>query len=271
MASAAERSKDGTPADEELIRSLERPGCDFPYYRGSPVSLNWPDWVIILAALAVGFALLIGVVPRPSFVGLDAYRPLAAVFFCGVPLAALAWRAGNGWTAIFNGFRLGYIGWGILFGILNLIFTAVIGMIAIQVLDLARNAAIAGLAGDGPSDGVGLFYLRTGIQLFGEEVITILPFLFLLWLGVQKLNLPRTGAIILAWIGSALLFAAIHLPTYDWHVAQALLLIGPVRLVLTLAYIKTRSIWTSTIAHVFNDWSMFTFTLLVAASGAASG
>lgn len=243
---------------------------DFPYYRGRPVSLSWTDWTIVLAALAAGFAILTMAPARPPFLGTAAYRLLIATLFSAVPLAALAWRTHGKVAVLFHGFCARYVGWGILFGVLNLLFTLVIGKIAMDALELSRNATLAGLTEGGPPDGIGLFYLRTGIQLFGEEVITILPFLFLLWLGVTKLGLPRTVAILLAWVGSALLFAAIHLPTYDWHVAQALLLIGPVRLVLTLAYIKTKSIWTSTIAHVFNDWSMFTFTLLVAASGTTS-
>jgi membrane protease YdiL (CAAX protease family) len=188
---------------------------------------------------------------------------IIALLFSAIPLAALYWRVGRQWTAIFNGFWLGYVGWGLLFGVLNLLFTYVIGAIAVATMELAPNATVAGLASGGAPDGAGVFYLRTGIQLFGEEVITILPFLFLLWLGVKHLGMSRGGAVILAWIGSALLFAAIHLPTYDWHVGQALLLIGPVRLVLTLAYIKTKSIWTSTVAHVLNDWTMFTLALIL--------
>ncbi|WP_457312309.1 CPBP family intramembrane glutamic endopeptidase [Sphingomonas sp. UYAg733] len=74
-----------------------------------------------------------------------------------------------------------------------------------------------------------------------------------------------TRAILLAWIGSALIFGAIHLPTYNWNIIQALLLIGPIRLVLTLAYMKTKSIWASTIAHIVNDWSMFILLIVVSA------
>jgi len=40
-------------------------------------------------------------------------------------------------------------------------------------------------------------------------------------------------------------------------------MIGPVRLVLTLAYMKTKSMWTSTVAHVFNDWTMFTASIVL--------
>ena len=83
--------------------------------------------------------------------------------------------------------------------------------------------------------------------------------------------MSRRGAVILGWIGSALFFGAMHLPTYGWNVIQALLLIGPVRLVLTLAYMKTKSMWTSAIAYVFNDRAMFTATMVLGSLAAANG
>ena len=49
-----------------------------------------------------------------------------------------------------------------------------------------------------------------------------------------------------------------HLPTYDWNILQCLVVIGGARLILSLAYIKTKSIWVSTIAHVLNDWVLLT-------------
>lgn len=61
-------------------------------------------------------------------------------------------------------------------------------------------------------------------------------------------------------MSSSLLFAAAHLPTYDWHWVQSFGVIGTARVVLTLAYIWTRNLWVSTGAHVINDWSEFSFT-----------
>ncbi|HWD62852.1 MAG TPA: hypothetical protein VG369_10180 [Humibacter sp.] len=44
--------------------------------------------------------------------------------------------------------------------------------------------------------------------------------------------------------------------------AQALLVIGVARLVLTLAYIRAKNILVSTGAHIINDWASFTFVLV---------
>lgn len=50
------------------------------------------------------------------------------------------------------------------------------------------------------------------------------------------------------------MFGALHLPTYDWRVAPALVVIGTARLALTPPYILTKNIWSSTIAHITHDW-----------------
>ncbi|KAA9129731.1 CPBP family intramembrane metalloprotease [Marinihelvus fidelis] len=244
---------------------------DYPWYDKQSSPLGGLDWLIILVALAAGFAVLALAPPTLAGVPPSLYGLLRAILFSVIPLAALAWRAGTCWRALFNGWKASYLWWGLLFGVINLAFTAVIGSVAIRVLDLAANPVVGDLAGGEIPGGPAMFYLTTGLQLFGEEVITLLPFLFLLWLGVQHLSLSRTAAVIIAWVGSAVLFGAIHLPTYDWNVVQALLLIGPVRLVLTLAYMVTKSIWASTIAHILNDWTMFTFAMVMGGMAAAGG
>ncbi len=235
---------------------------DYPYYDGRPAAVSMLDWVIVLAALAVGFAVLIGL-PTPAWIDKTLSNLARATLFSAIPLATLAWRVGPHWNAIFRGFHSSYVGWGVLFGVLNLVVTALIGFVAVNRFDLARNELVGGLSEGNIPGGPAMFYLATGIQLFGEEVITILPFLFLLWLARNSLGMSRGVSVGIAWIGSAILFAAIHLPTYDWNVPQCLLMIGPVRLVLTLAYMKTKSIWSSTIAHVLNDWTMFTAAVVL--------
>ena len=53
---------------------------------------------------------------------------------------------------------------------------------------------------------------------------------------------------------TAVWFGAAHLPTYDWNLGQAIIVIGAARLVLTLAFIRTKNLWVSFGAHVLNDW-----------------
>lgn len=78
-----------------------------------------------------------------------------------------------------------------------------------------------------------------------------------------KAKLSRKTAIVLAWLLSAVWFGAAHLPTYDWNFAQAFIVIGGARLILTLAYIPTKNLWVSTGAHIINDWALFTQAIVI--------
>ena len=66
----------------------------------------------------------------------------------------------------------------------------------------------------------------------------------------------------LAWLISAVWFGAAHLPTYGWNLAQAMIVIGGARLVLSLAFIRSKNLWVSAGAHILNDWSIFTVALI---------
>ncbi|HSE07866.1 MAG TPA: CPBP family intramembrane glutamic endopeptidase [Nocardioidaceae bacterium] len=107
-----------------------------------------------------------------------------------------------------------------------------------------------------------VFFVQTLPQLLGEELVTILPLLALMYYLHFRRGTSRLTALLVSWAVTALLFGALHLPTYDWNVVQALLGIGVARLVLTLAYVLTKNLWVSTGAHVLNDWAIFGSGLL---------
>jgi hypothetical protein len=107
-----------------------------------------------------------------------------------------------------------------------------------------------------------LYFAKIIPQLFGEEVITLLPFLALLQLFTRNFGLGRKAAIICAWLVSSVIFGLIHLPTYDWNLIQCLVIIGTARMVLTLPWIMTKNIWVSTGAHILNDWLLLGVGLL---------
>ena len=123
------------------------------------------------------------------------------------------------------------------------------------------NATIAGLVGQS-SASLELFFLSTIPQLLGEELLTILPFLAILQFAYARMGLSRRKAVVVAWLLSSLLFGLVHLPTYNWNWVQCIVVIGSARLVLTLAYLKTKNIWVSTGAHIINDWSIFMLVIL---------
>jgi membrane protease YdiL (CAAX protease family) len=228
---------------------------DFPYYRGWPTAITTSQWRIVLASVAVAFLVL-------GF-GLDEFKGDAASFiprilFVAIPLGTLAVVAGKHWTAMFRKIRVRDVAWMVGFAILNLVVTMAVGLITVRLFDLAANAA--SVMGKSPF-GIFSFYAGTGIQLFGEELLTILPFLAIMQLCTKRFGLSRKAAVLWAWGGSAIFFGLIHLPTYQWNLFQCLIVINIARLVLSLAYIKTKNIWVSTGAHILNDWVLFTLPL----------
>lgn len=245
-------------AAEDRFRRLEYPDDDFPYYRGWPTWISGRQWIFVMGALALGFAILL--------TGLWSLNGTYAQFikvglFVAIPLAALALVARPGWKAIFRRVRLKDIGWAVVFAILNLVVSGIVAGVLGLFFDFSANAGVSDI-GDMSTGEIVAHYGATAIQLFGEELITILPFLALMYVFAAKMKLSRKKAMVWAWILSAVVFGALHLSTYDWNIVQAVVGIGVARLVLSLAYIKTKNIWVSTMAHVLNDWSMFTLSLI---------
>ena len=245
-------------APAERLRWLEAPGRDFPFYNGAPVGLSAWQWLFVMAAVAAGFAVLVAPIPWPAG-PLGAVIP--AVLFPLIPMVALAHVAPGHWKAIFGKVGGRELRLMVGFALLNIVVSMSVGAIVRALAEVTPNAATAQLSG---MDTVGriAFFAKTIPQLFGEEVVTLLPFLALLYGLTNRFGVGRKGAIVGAWLISSLLFGLIHLPTYDWNLIQCIVVIGTARLVLSLAWILTKNIWVSTGAHILNDWLLFTLSLV---------
>lgn len=228
---------------------LERENDDFPFYSELESPLNWKNSIVVLIAIAVGFILFSYGVGGPV-------QPFMNVIF---PLAALILVARKEWTSLFRKLKARDIITILGAYIVNIIASFAVGALIVKLFGATANPAIDALSGNFVDQIP--FFLKTIPMLFGEELISILPFLIILRVGVQKFNMSRKAAIILALIVTAILFGAYHLPTYNWNLGQAILGIGIARIILLYPYIKTKNIWTSFIAHVLNDWTLFAFAL----------
>lgn len=239
---------------------LELKGADFPYYADNPPTISKAGWLLVLAGTVAGFAAL--VTPLPFEDGM-ASGWLRAAAFVGLPLLALMMAAPGRWKAIFR--RVGLRDVMLMFGfaILNIIVSLSIGALLKEFGTVTANAGVAGAA-DLEGARLASFFAKVGLQLLGEELITILPFLALLWYLHAKAGLGRNAAVLAAWLLSAIAFGLLHLPTYDWNFVQCLVVIGSARLVLTWAYVATKNIWVSTGAHIINDWTLIGMTVFVA-------
>ena len=238
---------------------FEYPKDDLPFYNGRPVGLSAGGWLLVMLAVVLGFAALLTPVPALQ-TGLGAFVP--AVLFFAIPLGGLAIAAPGAWTNLFRRIRPRDLFWMPAFALLNIVVTMVIGYGVQRILGARANAIFERLPAMTGGDLL-LFFGRTIPQLFGEEVLTILPFLAIVTLLHGRAGASRRWSIFGAWIASAALFGLVHLPTYGWNLAQCLLIIGSARLVLTLPYIMTKNIWVSTGAHIINDWTLLGAAMLL--------
>ncbi|MBL4919107.1 CPBP family intramembrane glutamic endopeptidase [Szabonella alba] len=238
---------------------------DFPFYAGRPVLLEGRQWLILMAALALGFAAL-SLLPMQGF----PQSLFPALLFLLIPLLGLLWVAGAHWIALFRPVGIRQVGLMIFFGFLTLAGSMVSGLILSQFVSFSHNPISDTFASMTILDLVARL-IPTLPQLIGEELLGIVPFLAVLWLCVTRLGLSRRAGIWIALIVSALIFGAAHLPTYDWHWGQALIGIGAARVFLTLAYIVTRNLWVSAGAHILNDWTGFLITFAMGHAPIATG
>jgi membrane protease YdiL (CAAX protease family) len=224
---------------------------DFPYYNGVPVEISPFGWLAVVASVGVAFALLI-TLPFPSF----PLNLVPAIVYTGLPILALAWASGGRQMALFGSIGIKDIAVAIGFGLLTMVASFAVGFVLLRFISMNANPVGAELAAL-DAFGVAVFMVRTAIQLVGEELMTILPLLAVLWLCVSKFGLPRWLGLTIAVIVSTAWFAAVHLPTYNWNFIQCFGGIGAARLVLTAAFLVTRKLWVSAGAHIVNDWTEF--------------
>jgi len=193
------------------------------------------------------------------------------ILFTGIPLVVFAILTRPYWKSIFRKPRGRDYGYMVLFAALNLVLTPILALLVTMFgFPTKGNEAIATVGQGGVLDTVA-FYVGSGIQLVGEELIVIIPFLAIMSILHLNLGVSRKSAIIWAWVISAIWFGALHLPTYGWNIVQAIVIIGGARIALTLAFIRTKNIWVSTGAHILNDWTLFTGAMVLAALKATAG
>ena len=255
-------NKNLTHKSQDRFNKFEYPNDDFPYYNGLPINISGWQWLFVVGMVAVGF--LFFMTPISFFDKGGFYMQfLKAVLFFVIPLVGLAIVAKKYWMAIFRKVKGKDVLWMFGFAFLNLVVTMLIGWFVKTIFGVASNAGTAGLATQTRSEQIEFFF-KSIPSLFGEEVLTILPFLALMYMFSSKMKLSRKTSIILAWLISALIFGLAHLSTYDWNFVQCIVIIGSARLVLTLAYIKTKNIWVSFGAHIINDWILFLIPIIIA-------
>ena len=246
-------------SNDRFGKLIERQdGKDFPFYNDKPLGLAVWQWLVVWLSTFVAFGVLISI---PQSTNVEALLP--RILFTAIPLVTFAYFTKGKWKALFNKPTFADFRSMVGFFILNLAVSSVVAIVVKSLFGANANAAADGLASAGALEIIA-FYVGTGVQLMGEELFTILPFLAIMYFLYKKGKVSRKAAILWAWGITAVIFGAIHLPTYGWNIAQAILIIGSARIILTLAYIRTKNVWVSYGAHLLNDWVIFTAVMLAA-------
>lgn len=234
---------------------FENKNDDFPFYNGNPMNFTaLQSWFLLIVAIGSVVFFEVGSSFLPKFM-----HPFINII---IPLSAFAIVVKSNWTKIFRKiyFKDIFLVFGVL--IVNLIVSAISGFLLTKFAGAAANPAVGSLNGNSTFENI-MFAVKLIPMLFGEELITIIPFLVILQFATKNLKLSRKHAVTIAWILSAIIFGAVHLKTYNWNIVQAVIGISMARLVLTFSYIKTKNIWISTFVHVLNDWCLFLPALLL--------
>lgn len=241
-----------THRDKPFGRFWERRGTDFPYYNDRPVVVEWWRWVALLVSVGVALALLLSWRPEDNWVAV-----VPRVLFLAIQLGALIVLLPTGWTALFRRVSWWDLGVVAIFTALCALATLIGVLIWTQMgHHVTADNASEGITRGGTFGAIG-FLFGTLFQLMGEELFALIPFLAILWFLYKICKWDRRWSVVVALLISSLIFAIGHLSAYDGQLAQILLTILPTRIVLTLAYIRTKNIWVSFAVHVAWDWSGF--------------
>lgn len=95
------------------------------------------------------------------------------------------------------------------------------------------------------------FIVSTMIQFIAEEIIFIIPFLFVInKLRTKNEKLKTLAAILL----SSVIFGAMHLTTYNFNILQAVLVISIIRTGLSMSYVLSKNLTVTYLVHMIYDW-----------------
>lgn len=97
------------------------------------------------------------------------------------------------------------------------------------------------------------FFVSTIIQFIAEEIIFIIPFLFV----INKMKIENeTFKNVCAIILSSVIFGAMHITTYNFNILQAVLIISIIRAGLSMSYVLSKNLTVTYLIHIIYDWSL---------------
>lgn len=155
-------------------------------------------------------------------------------------------------------------GFALVMVVLETIYSIVIGMV-LNHLHIATNVNAVASNISNSGDKIKTLQIVLGTDLFnlmGEEILSISVFLAIAGLLFHYFGRNRKVALGIAYFLSLFIFGLLHYHTYNWNLAQLLLVLPVERFFLTGIYIRTKSIWPSFAMHYLFDGGIFLITAL---------
>ncbi|MGO3751794.1 MAG: CPBP family glutamic-type intramembrane protease [Peptoniphilaceae bacterium] len=148
----------------------------------------------------------------------------------------------------------------IIFVLFSTYFIGILVSILVSKTSMVENP-ITGVINN---DNILKLFIIMIVQLFVEEILFVLPFLFIF----NKFKYyNRIMAIIAAWIISSIIFGALHLPTYNYNLFQSLVVISLIRFAISSAYVWRKNLALSYLIHVIYDFLILILVLYLKNSG----
>jgi len=217
----------------------ERPGIDFPFYNDYSVP-SWHGGLLLGVSLFVAIALNVSV-----FLPLDRSIFKIIVVFL-IPLVTLLYVAHGNLGTIIKKPRLGDIPLIIVVVVLDILYSFAMG----AFLQLALGIQTHANAAFGETLDIGFFALLF-VQLFGEELFKTNMLLGCFLLLFRKTG-NRKSAIVIATFVTLLVFGLAHYAAYG-SIVQILLIQGLGSIICLFAYIKTKNMLVTYVAHLIID------------------
>jgi len=228
------------------------------YCSASLTLLTARHWLLLITSVFIAAACLIGI---PYLINGKIAQALAILLFTAMPIATFAFVSQDKGRSLFRPLTVRSLFQALGFGVLTFAIAIITALILAKFIETSSNPGLHNLHNLSTGEII-IFFLFSIPQLFGEEMITIIPFLGIYCLCKHYFHLSHRLSVFISLFLSCIWFSIIHLPTYNWNFIQVLGGVGIVRIVLTLAFIVTRNLWISFGAHVINDWIMFALSLL---------
>ena len=236
--------------NEKNMFKFERKGLDFPFYNNIPKLSNLKWTILFLGFIAT---ILFNFFLRPQ----SPHEITGLIYFL-IPFSTFLYVANGKLGLICKKFQKKDVKFMIGIPFLYIISASLIGII-LHYIGLTSNSNPA----FGQLYSI-IFWINYPFQIFGEELIKLIPFLIILFL-VYKFTENRKIGIVIASLVSVLIFGLLHINSYG-SIVHVIFIQGFCSLLFLYTYLKSKNIFISYIAHIVTDILIFIMGIFQGAS-----